>query len=82
VKLIPNFCTLLAGSLLAVSVLVAPSEAQLPANATVYASGLEGPRGLAFGSDGALYVSEAVPAVRSLRPESANRLSVPLDRRG
>jgi hypothetical protein len=33
--------------------------AQLPANATVYASGLEGPRGLAFGSDGNLYVAEA-----------------------
>src|SRR5215469_14310468 len=33
--------------------------AQLPANATVYASGLQGPRGLAFGSDGTLYVAEA-----------------------
>lgn len=33
--------------------------AQLPANATVYASGLEGPRGLAFGRDGTLYVAEA-----------------------
>jgi hypothetical protein len=33
--------------------------AQLPANATLYASGLEGPRGLAFGPDGTLYVAEA-----------------------
>ncbi len=33
--------------------------AQLPAIATVYASGLEGPRGLAFGRDGTLYVAEA-----------------------
>jgi hypothetical protein len=33
--------------------------AQLPANTTVYATGLEGPRGLAFGRDGILYVAEA-----------------------
>ncbi len=33
--------------------------AQLPANAVLYASGLEGPRGLAFGQDGTLYVAEA-----------------------
>jgi hypothetical protein len=33
--------------------------AQLPANATLYASGLEGPRGLTFGPDGTLYVAEA-----------------------
>src|SRR5579875_3792373 len=32
---------------------------QLPSNATLYASGLEGPRGLVFGSDGSLYVAEA-----------------------
>jgi hypothetical protein len=32
---------------------------QLPANATVYAAGLQGPRGLRFGPDGYLYVAEA-----------------------
>ena len=31
----------------------------LPANATLYAAGLQGPRGLRFGPDGALYVAEA-----------------------
>jgi hypothetical protein len=44
----------LAGGLSGVSML-----AQLPPNATVFASGLEGPRGLAFGPDGSLYVAEA-----------------------
>ena len=32
---------------------------QLPANATIYASGLQAPRGLRFGPDGYLYVAEA-----------------------
>src|SRR6201985_1747630 len=36
-----------------------PVYAQLSSNATVYASGLESPRGLKFGPDGALYVAEA-----------------------
>jgi hypothetical protein len=33
--------------------------AQLPPNVTVIATGLDGPRGLKFGPDGALYVAEA-----------------------
>lgn len=53
-----------ASSFLCAAVLVSGASgvrmlAQLPANATVYASGLEGPRGLKFGPDGALYVAEA-----------------------
>ena len=32
---------------------------QLPSNATIYASGLQAPRGLRFGPDGYLYVAEA-----------------------
>jgi hypothetical protein len=32
---------------------------QLPTNASIYASGLEAPRGLRFGTDGYLYVAEA-----------------------
>ena len=34
-------------------------QAQLPPGAMLFASGLEGPRGLAFGPDGDLYVAEA-----------------------
>src|SRR5580704_16353903 len=36
-----------------------PSYAQLSSNATVFASGLAGPRGLKFGPGGDLYVAEA-----------------------
>jgi hypothetical protein len=41
------------------SIAATPLSAQLSSNATVYASGLEGPRGLKFGPDGLLYVAEA-----------------------
>ena len=43
----------------AASIASTPLHAQLPSNATVYASKLEGPRGLKFGPDGMLYVAEA-----------------------
>src|SRR3984885_667905 len=43
----------------AASIASTPSPAQLSSNATIYASGLEGPRGLKFGPDGLLYVAEA-----------------------
>jgi hypothetical protein len=43
----------------AASIASAPVCAQLSSNATVYASGLESPRGLKFGPDGDLYVAEA-----------------------
>jgi hypothetical protein len=49
----------LCAAVLASGALGVRTLAQLPANATVYASGLEGPRGLAFGSDGSLYIAEA-----------------------
>ncbi len=41
------------------SISPAALDAQLSSNAHVYASGLEGPRGLRFGPDGLLYVAEA-----------------------
>lgn len=49
----------LCAAVLAIGLCGVQAMAQLPANATVYASGLEGPRGLAFGPDGSLYVAEA-----------------------
>src|ERR1700733_10093447 len=49
---------LLAG-FLAATVFPAIAGAQLPANASIYASGLQAPRGLRFGPDGYLYVAEA-----------------------
>jgi hypothetical protein len=49
----------LCAAVVASGVLGVQMLAQLPANATLYASGLEGPRGLAFGRDGTLYVAEA-----------------------
>ncbi len=54
------FCRLaLCASVLLVPPCLAAQGPPLPANATVYAAGLNGPRGLAFGADGTLYVAEA-----------------------
>jgi hypothetical protein len=46
-------------SAFAASITSAPAYAQLSSNASIYASGLESPRGLKFGPDGDLYVAEA-----------------------
>jgi hypothetical protein len=48
-----------AGTAIALSVIVAPALAQASTGQSIVASGLDNPRGLAFGADGALYVAEA-----------------------
>ena len=55
IRLAASLC--LAAS--AASIAAAPAYAQLSSNATVFANGLEAPRGLKFGPDGDLYVAEA-----------------------
>jgi hypothetical protein len=56
IRLTASLCCLVAS---AASIASAPAYAQLSSNATIYASGLESPRGLKFGPDGELYVAEA-----------------------
>ena len=57
IESLTSVCSVLA--LCAASISTIPSHAQLSSNASVYASGLAGPRGLKFGPDGDLYVAEA-----------------------
>ena len=54
--------TLTAAAFAALALLTPAVRAQLPvdaSNAKAWVSGFEGPRGLAFGADGALYIAEA-----------------------
>ncbi len=48
-----------AGTVLATLAAIVHAQVPVPPNATVVASGLNGPRGLTFGPDGALYIAEA-----------------------
>lgn len=58
-SLVRTLSLIASATLLATTLTPAHANAQLPAGATVYASHLDGPRGLAFGPDGTLYIAEA-----------------------
>lgn len=58
-RALTNVPTALIAAGLAVGSALAAAAPQTPSDAKVYATGLEGPRGLRFGADGFLYVAEA-----------------------
>lgn len=65
-------------ALVAATFTPATANAQLPAGATVYASHLDGPRGLAFGPDGTLYIAEAGTGGTNPVPAGCPSLAPPI----
>jgi hypothetical protein len=63
---------------MAVSIAPQALPAQLSSNATVVATGLEGPRGLRFGPDGDLYVAEAGTGGSNLTSGQCDQVVAPV----
>src|ERR1700733_12607822 len=68
----------LCAGFLAAAVPPAVAVAQLPANASIYASDLQAPRGLRFGPDGYLYVAEAGTGGSNSTGKACTQVPVPI----
>ena len=77
-KFLKNPLTFAVPGLLALTFSSIAAQVPVPPNATVYASGLNGPRGLAFGPDGALYIAEAGTGGKLATTTACNQVVAPV----